>query len=86
MLLQIDSKQEVKWATVLFPPDIDDIIYCSVVSDAQRRKSQKSAFIYSHNIFITITVFLYNQIQKFFYQQYDSDFVALFSGHVTVIK
>ena len=30
MLLQIDSKQEVKWATVLFPPDIDDIIYCSV--------------------------------------------------------
>ena len=31
MLLQIDSKQEVKWATVLFPPDIDDIIYCSVM-------------------------------------------------------
>ena len=30
MLLQIDSKQEVKWATVLFPPDIDDIIYCRV--------------------------------------------------------
>ena len=30
MLLHIDSKQEVKWATVLFPPDIDDIIYCSV--------------------------------------------------------
>ena len=29
MLLQIDSKQEVKWATVLFTPDIDDIIYCS---------------------------------------------------------
>ena len=31
MLLHIDSKQEVKWATVLFPPDIDDIIYCSAV-------------------------------------------------------
>ena len=30
MLLQIDSKQEVKWATVLFTPDIDDILYCSV--------------------------------------------------------
>ena len=29
MLLQIDSKQEVKWATVLFPPDIDDIVYRS---------------------------------------------------------
>ena len=29
MLLQIDSKQEVKWATVLFTPDIDDILYCS---------------------------------------------------------
>ena len=36
MLLQIDSKQEVKWATVLFPPDIDDIIYCSVV-DLERQ-------------------------------------------------
>ena len=29
MLLQIDSKQEVKWATVLFTPDTDDILYCS---------------------------------------------------------
>ena len=32
MLLQIDSKQEVKWATVLFTPDIDDILYCSAVT------------------------------------------------------
>ena len=35
MLLQIDSKQEVKWATVLFTPDIDDILYCSVVGSTQ---------------------------------------------------
>ena len=30
ILFNFDSNQKVKWATVLFPPDIDDIIYCSV--------------------------------------------------------
>ena len=34
MLLHIDSKQEVKWETVLFPPDIDYIIYCSACTFA----------------------------------------------------
>ena len=29
-LLHFDSNQVVKWATVLFPPDIDDIFYCSL--------------------------------------------------------
>ena len=35
MLLHIDSKQEVKWGTVLFPPDIDDITYCSVIQNCK---------------------------------------------------
>ena len=36
MLLQIDSKQMVKWATVLFTPDIGDILYCSVVKHYEK--------------------------------------------------
>ena len=48
MLLQIDSKQEVKWATVLFTPDIDDILYCSEYVNLNKTPVIKDMICYSN--------------------------------------